>query len=407
MTRILVLTNQYPPHHLGGYELSCRDVVDRWKRAGIDVQVLTGDWRRAGVGDPDEPHVHRRLTFFLGDDGLWSPPLRHRLGVERANERALSEELAWGPDVVSVWHMGALPTGLLRVLEGSGLPVVFVVCDDWPTYATAIDPWMRMWSGHPVLARLAGPLLGAATTLPDLDRMGEFCFVSETTRRRCRAHSTLRFPRSTVTYSGIDHEDFPVRGLEGARSEWKGRLLVVGRLDPRKGFETAIRAAALLPGTTLDVVCSGGGPYREALDRLVVELGIADRVRFRTAARHELAGVYGSADVLLFTPEWDEPFGLVPIESMACATPVVATAAGGSAEFLEDGRNCLTVPPGDPAAVAAAVQRLASDPGLRSTLVAGGTGTASRYSVDRLADVLTESHLRAVGDRPVPSGADG
>lgn len=396
VTRILVLTNQYPPHHLGGYELSCRDVVDRWRRRGHEVRVLTGDWRRSGVADsPDEGHVFRDLSIFLRDGALSVPSKLERLQVERANESVLRRELARRPDVVSIWHMGAMSTGLLSILGRSGVPAVYVVCDDWPTYAFEMDPWMRGWVRRPRLAPVAHRLLGAETSVVELDEAGTFCFVSESTRRRCRQHSRWTFPDSTVTFSGIDHGDFPVLGPSGARPTWSWHLLAVGRLDPRKGFETAIRALAHLPEAHLTLVASGDHGYRDHLHTVADECGVTDRLYITAAERADLAGMYATADALLFTPEWEEPFGLVPIEAMACATPVIATAAGGSAEFLQNGVNCLTVPPADPEAVAAAARRLASDEALRGNLVAGGTVTATKLSTDRLARVLEEWHSAA------------
>jgi glycogen synthase len=411
VTRILVLTNQYPPHHLGGYELSCRDVVDRWRQRGHDVRVLTGDWRRPGVADsPDEAHVSRDLAVFLRDGALWIPSKPERFQVERANEATLRRELARSPDVVSIWHMGAMSTGLLSLVGRSGVPAVYVVCDDWPTYAFEMDPWMRAWLRRPGAAVVARRVLGTETSIPDLDRAGTFCFVSESTRRRCREYSRWKFADSIVTYSGIDHEDFPVLGPDGYRPDWSGRLLAVGRLDPRKGFETVIRALADLPGAELTLIASGDHAYRDRLGELAAECGVTKRLRITTAERRDLAACYLNADVLLFTPEWEEPFGLVPIEAMACSTPVIATAVGGAAEFLRDGENCVTVPASDPVALAAAVRRIASDEALRRRLVAGGTATATWLSADRLAGLLEEWHLAAADHfrhgRPTGRGSE-
>ncbi len=85
---------------------------------------------------------------------------------------------------------------------------------------------------------------------------------------------------------------------------------------------------------------------------------------------------------MLFPVTWPEPFGLVPLEAMACGRPVVATATGGAAEYLRDGENCLIVPVDDPQSLAAAVQRLAADEALRAGLVAGGHATAARLTQD-------------------------
>lgn len=392
MARVLVVSNMYPPHHQGGYELSCRDVVDRWRARGHEVSVLTSTMRVPGVTGPDPAHVHRELEIFLRDAELWNPPIPTRRRVEAANEAALRRHLAQPPDLVSVWHMGAMSVGLLGVLHDSAVPTVFVVCDDWPTYAHKIDPWMRLWWQRPRRARVAHRLTSLQTVYPDLDRAGTFCFVSDTTRRRCREMSPWSFPESTVTFSGIDTTDFPPVDA-GARSEWQGRLMTAGRLDPRKGFETAIRAVAMMPGTTLEILSASDDPYRAQLERLSADLSLDGRVRFGLVDRPDLRDKYRAADAFIFPSEWEEPFGLVPVEAMACGTPVVATGCGGSGEFLVDGANCLRVEPGDPASVAAAVDRLAQDPALRRHLVTGGLRTARDLTVDRLADVLEEWHL--------------
>ena len=115
--------------------------------------------------------------------------------------------------------------------------------------------------------------------------------------------------------------------------------------------------------------------------------------------RPELADAYRAADVMVFPSLWAEPFGLVPVEAMACGVPVVATGVGGSAEFLVDGGNALLYPPGDPAALAARLHQLATDPALRRRLVEGGGATAEELDVDRLTDVMELWHLYEAGGR--------
>jgi glycosyltransferase involved in cell wall biosynthesis len=186
----------------------------------------------------------------------------------------------------------------------------------------------------------------------------------------------------------------------------------VGRVEPRKGIATLLRALPLLPPATLEVVGPVDPTYRGDLDRLLDELAVRDRVRFSEVARAEIGTRYAAADALVFPSEWEEPFGLVPVEAMACGTPVVATGTGGSAEFLADGGNCLRYPPGDPAALAEAVTRLAADADLRASLVAGGLGTAAQLDTDALADVFEAWHVAAAErfrggtppHRPPPGG---
>jgi glycogen(starch) synthase len=398
----------YPPHHLGGYEISCRDVMVRLAERGHSVTVLTSDFRVPGAAEPmdDTVVVHRDLRLYLNGDAtaLGVPSRRGRLSIERANQEALRRTLDESqPDVVSVWHLGATSMGLLTTLVEEGAPLVYAVCDDWLSYGPQLDPWCHMFRRRPRLARLARAVTGVPTTLPDVGASGSFCFVSELTRTRAIEHSGWHFPDSTVVFSGIDRALFP-RPRQTSRP-WQWRLLYAGRLDPRKGVETLLRAMTLLPAeATLTILSQGEAGYRERLQGLASELGLGERVAFDRVDREAMAQRYGEADVVVFPSEWEEPFGLVPLEAMACATPVVATGMGGSGEFLLDDVNCVLFTARDPAALAGAVMALAGDPGRRSRLSEAGLTTAGQFDVERLTDVFEAWHdaaaSRFAGGRP-------
>jgi glycosyltransferase involved in cell wall biosynthesis len=398
----------FPPHAFGGYEMSCADVAQRFAASGWDCTVLTTDLRIEGVdGETVEGVlVDRGLEFYWDDHRLLRPGWRGAAALERRNHARLQAVLESSqPDVISIWNMGAMSFGLLNRLASTAIPLVFCVCDDWLVYGPDLDGWLRRLHRRKVLARLAETLTGIPSRLPDLGRAGTFCFVSNSTRQRAEAGSRWTFPDATVVYSGIDPVDFPLSPL--TVRPWKWRVLYVGRLDPRKGIDSAIRALALLPPeATLDVVGRGDARERERLEALSLELGVAAQVRFAEVVRNELRAIYEEADALVFPSVWAEPFGLTPVEAMACATPVVAARVGGAAEFLVDGENCLEFMPGSPEAAAAAILRLADSADLRSRLVAGGLRTAAELSVDRLAETLDAWHraaaVRFAEGRPLP-----
>lgn len=379
--------------------MSCQDVVTSWRERGHRVAVLTTTLAVPGApADDQEADVLRELRFYWDDHVLVSPPPWRRLAIERHNQARLRAALArFQPDVVSVWNMGAMSLGMLTTVHRMEIPMVLVVCDDWLVYGTRLDAWTRLFRDRPRLARVVRRLGGVPTGPPDLDQVGPACFVSEFTRARSRAWSPWSLRRSTVVYSGIDPADFPlVEPAACARGQWRWQLLYVGRLDARKGVETLIRALRLLPEqASLDILGRGPQGYADRLRGLADELGLHDRVRFGVAARDQLYERYRAADTVVFPSEWDEPFGLVPVEAMACGTPVVATGTGGSSEFLLDGINCLLCPPGDPVALAGVIQRLAAEEGLRRAVGEGGLRTASELSVDRLAELLEAWHLAA------------
>ncbi|MFO7253583.1 MAG: D-inositol-3-phosphate glycosyltransferase [Actinomycetes bacterium] len=181
-------------------------------------------------------------------------------------------------------------------------------------------------------------------------------------------------------------------------------LLFVGRIQPLKGPDTLLRAAACLleedPALRgrLVVACVGGpsgnGRARPShLVDLAAELGISDVVRLEPPVPHdELAGWYRAADVTV-VPSHNESFGLVALESQACGTPVCAAAVGGLRTAVRDGVSGLLVEGHDPRDWARALRRLLDDHGLRAAMsrAAGEHAAAFGWSATaaRLAEVYT------------------
>jgi glycosyltransferase involved in cell wall biosynthesis len=375
--------------------------MTRFADRGHRVDVLSSDQRLPGVADPaneHESHVHRDLKLYFRGGDLWAPSVPARWKMERANQRALRRTLdRVRPEVVSVWHMGALSLGLLTAVIEREIPIVYVISDDWLSYGPKLDAWARLWVGprRSVVGRLLRPLVRVPTVLPDLGSSGVFCFVSDVTRRRAEEYSAWTFPISTLVPLGIEREVF--NHLDRVEDRpWRWRILYTGRFDARKGVETLLRALPLLPPeATLGLYGRGGEDERARLTQLAVDLGVAGRVTFGQLDRDELAATYAGADVLVFPSEWEEPFGLVPIEAMACGTPVVATGTGGSGEFLVDGVNCLRFTAGQSSELAAAVQCLHDDPTLRRRLVAGGLATAEEFTSERMTEDYEAWHVAA------------
>jgi glycosyltransferase involved in cell wall biosynthesis len=407
---VLVITNMYPPHYLGGYELLCRDVMRRMSDRGDEVTVLTSTMRRPDVAAPDEPRhaapgrvaVRRDLPWWWDDHVITKPPplarLRQEVAVHRIARAALRE---LRPDVVSVWNMGAMSLGLLSDVARTGAPTVFTVCDDWLVYGPTVDAWIRMF-GRTSLTKAVGRALGLVARLPGRAPTapwpGAYLFMSEATRMTAKRRRGWEFAPSGLIGGGIEPEEFPISSAPVAVRPWRWRLLFVGRVEHRKGVEAAVRSLTELPPeATLDILGPPEPAYMPTLEAVIAECGLGDRVRFGQVPREALAARYREADVFLFPSEWEEPFGLVPIEAMACDTPVIASGTGGSAEFLVDGGNCLIAPPGDTEAIAAAVRRLAGDEDLRRRLVEGGRVTAAWGNVSDFAASVIAWHDFACG----------
>jgi glycosyltransferase involved in cell wall biosynthesis len=187
----------------------------------------------------------------------------------------------------------------------------------------------------------------------------------------------------------------------------RNRIVAIGRLVPRKGIDDAIRALVALPD--VELVIAGGPPAAELqhddearrLLEIARQAGVADRVELRGGvARDDVPPLLRSADVVVCTP-WYEPFGIVPLEAMACGVPVVASAVGGMLDTVVEGVTGLHVPPCDPQALAIALRRLLEDPALRQRMSANGRQRAvGNYGWDTVA-AQTLDVYRALGRRAV------
>jgi glycosyltransferase involved in cell wall biosynthesis len=388
--RVLAIGAQFPPHHLGGYELIWEAGMELLRDSGHDVLVLTTDF---AVADP-EPRpdpgfpVRRELRWYWSDHGFPRLSARERLALERHNRRVLLSALdEHRPDAVSWWAMGGMSLSLVEQVRRAGIPSVAAFCDDWWAYAGDVDAWHRAFATRPVLGRAAEAL----TRIPARDELeaaiGSWVFLSEELRGRA-ADAGIEPRRARVAPRGAD----PAFDREPGDEPWRWRLIYVGRIDERKGVDLAVEALALLPEATLTVV---GGGDEEELEKLRA-LAPPDRVRFTRVPREELPDVVAGADALVFPVRWREPWGLVPLEAMAAGTPVVATGRGGSGEYLRHEENCLVFDPdAGPPALAAQLERLAADDALRSRLRRGGKETAATYDPRGFERAVAEELERA------------
>lgn len=222
--------------------------------------------------------------------------------------------------------------------------------------------------------------------------------------------------RITVVAPGVDHAFFgPGHRPQARRAlglpERVPILVFVGRIQPLKGADVALRALAELrrhPDALLVVVGGPSGPMGEPhldyLHLLAKELDVADRVRFVEPQPHELLSSYYRAADVCIVPSRSESFGLVALEAAACGTPVVAAAVGGLTTLVDDGRTGYLVDSTSqraPAAFADAVARVLDDPLLAGQMGADAVSRARRYTWARAASVLYATYGRLDAQRLV------
>jgi glycosyltransferase involved in cell wall biosynthesis len=226
------------------------------------------------------------------------------------------------------------------------------------------------------------------------------------------AHVHIAISRGLAQYlaetEGFDEEDFEIVhygiAADGEAAPYAGsepRLLCIGRLIPIKGHLVLLRALAQaraqLPDVTLDV--AGRGPLAPALKAYAREVGVEDAVRFLGFVSPVQAAIEDAAVVVV--PSLGEGFGMVALEAMERARPVIASAVGGLPEIVADGETGLVVPPADAEALAEAIVSLAGD--LARAVAMGEAGrerALEQFTPERCVERVEALYVRAL---PAPT----
>ncbi|TYB47959.1 glycosyltransferase [Actinomadura chibensis] len=363
----------------GGQNVFVAELAAELGRQGHDVTVYT---RRDAPGPPDRVRLAPGVTVEHVPAGPAEPVAKDDL-LPWMRDFGAHLERRWAADPPDVAHAHFWMSGLAAVqaARAAGTPRVPVV----QTYH-ALGTVKRRHQGDQDTSPAARVRLereigraAAAVLATCSDEVGEL--------------TAMGVPRGRVRVvpCGADLSLFTPDGPAAARGG-RHRLVVLSRLVERKGVDTAIRALAALPDAELLVA---GGPPRDGLDadpevrrlrRVAADAGVTGRVEFLgRLGRDEVPPLLRSASLVVTLP-WYEPFGMVPLEAMACGVPVVATGVGGHLDTVVDGGTGVLVPPRDPDAAAAAIRGLLAAPATRAAMGEAGTARArERYSWARVA----------------------
>jgi glycosyltransferase involved in cell wall biosynthesis len=349
--------------HAGGAEIHLHEIFERLARRGHEVALLCGGWPGApSHGTHGGIHIHRvgtRHTF---------PFLARRYYVDalaRRGEHVLIEDINKVPLYTPLWGAPRVMALVPHLFGGTAFqeaaaPLAAAV---W----LAERPLARMYRGVPFEAI-------SDSTADDLARRG--------------------VPRETirVIYPGVHADRYTPEA--GVRSP--GPLFVyLGRLKRYKGVDIVVRAFARVthPGARLHI--AGTGDHRPALERLIASLDLGRRVSFLGfISEEEKLALLRRAWALAFASP-KEGWGMTNLEAAACATPVIASDSPGLRESVVHGETGLLVPHGDVAAMAAAMERIASSPDLVRAMGERARRFAEGFTWDRAA-LETERHLREI-----------
>ncbi|ETK31514.1 glycosyltransferase [Microbispora sp. ATCC PTA-5024] len=370
----------------GGQNVHVAALAVALAQRGNEVTVHT---RRTSPGQPDRVEMAPGVTVEHVPAGpAEQVPKDELLPYMREFAEHLARRWAAGPPDVAHAHFWMSGLATVTAAEDLGVPVV-------QTFH-ALGTVKRRWQG-------------AADTSPprrvaiERDVGRRALAVIATCSDEVRELTVMGVPadRITVVPCGVDLDTFRPDG-PAAPGNGRPRVLSIGRMVPRKGVDTVIRAMRLVPEAEL--VVAGGDPADPSdeetarLRELAAAYGLADRVHLiGGVGRRDVPALMRSADVLATVP-WYEPFGMVPLEALACGVPVVASAVGG---HLDTVAGCgVLVPPRRPRALARALCDLLARPALRAALSAAGVRRArARYGWPRVAEQTESVYRNLIGGR--------
>ena len=380
----------------GGMNVYVRELVSSLAQAGVGCSVYVRRWHD---DLPDEVQVEPGFRVVHVDAG---PP-------DLAKEHL--------PEVVGEYGDGVL-ADIRRLGDVDALHANY---------------WLSGVAGHRLKHDLDIPLVSTFHTLarvkaetgdPEPERRieaeSEVVACSDAITASCPAEAEqlvrlygARPERIELVPPGVVHAFFSPGDRAGARAALdlpadRPVLLFVGRIQPLKGLDVAVRALAELPDRGAVLVAVGGpsgvdGEVEAAKVRLLAEeLGVEDRIRWVPPQPHYLLSTfYRAADVVL-VPSRSESFGLVALEAAACGTPVVAAAVGGLRTLVQDGRTGFLVEGRDPDAFAAATDELLADPELAAAMGADAAARARTFTwsttAARLRRLYADLTARALVD---------
>jgi phosphatidylinositol alpha 1,6-mannosyltransferase len=368
--RILFCTDTYPPQ-VNGVSVVTALTVRGLERRGWECTVIAPRYPGTAIAPGDGAATH-----IVAIPSLPLPRYPDiRVAVPGARVRDTIARVK--PDLVHCATEFVLGRLGMRAVRELGIPVCTSYHTDFTRYAAAYGlPW------------LAGPVTRSIMRFHS--RAARVFTPSSHARDELRRHGVEQVE---VWGRGVDASQFhPSRRSAALRmSNGLGEaltILFVGRLAPEKEVQLVIDAFAIvenaLPPGSVRLLVAGAGPDAEALRRRA-----SPGVTFIGSVDHAtvLPAVYASADIFVMAST-TETLGLVGLEAMASGIPVVATPAGGVAEYLRHGHNGLAFAPREVAGCASAMLALADDPVLRRRLAAGARRTAEERSWDQELDRL-------------------
>lgn len=378
--KILALTAFYPPHHSGGYELRCSEVLEGLKEKGHSIVVLT------------TRYPHPKCTLHPFEEGI------NRILHLRQDARSVFTQIRWdcmdlryidkfvkqyAPDLIYLWHIQNLSNAILPYFSSRSIPIVYdeggsglihlfrVYQRGLYFYKNEEDRFLKKllkeWV-YKISRFVSFNLINPEWHWPENMRI---YFNSNASKNNTLSHG-VEVNQAAVIPSGIDIRKFPFQNHNRPGNPIK--IIVPSRIKKEKGIQDVVCLALKLreKGISAEITIVGkvqSFEYYSEIQQSIRENGIGNAITFSAMVDQEhLSRLYRDNDFCFFPSYFKSGFSRVPLEAMASGCPVISYGNEGCGEIIQDWENGFVVEEGNVNAAADIIDMLISKPEVYQTV---------------------------------------
>ena len=372
--KLLVITYAHPPYHSGGYEIRCKDVIDRLAARGHEALIIT------------TRHPSNKHSICMNEPGIFrilhhkfqTPSIYQKIANDISDIRFIDRKVKeFQPDIIYLWHIVTLSDAIIPYFSKRDFPIVYDSADIGIVYVAKVQK-RGLYFNNKVedlgIRKVLKQIAYAGIQLISLNLLQAYWDWPQNMRVYFNGQNVMKTAQENgvpigegkVIYAGLDLHVFSYQQHKGTISPL--RIITPGRIVTKKGTKDSILLVKQLIEKKIPVKLTivgqvGSESYYEELVQIIKDNGLEDAVTFvPMVSQQELAHLYRQADICFFPSHHKSGLSAIPLEAMACGCLVLTYGNENSTEIIRDQQTGFIVPEGDFIYIANLVQGLIKDP---------------------------------------------
>ena len=409
--KLLVITYGYPPYHAGGYELRCKDVLDRLAARGHEVLVITTRYpSNEHAIRTNEPGIFRVLHLKFQ-----TPSIHKKIANDISDIRFIDRKgKEFQPDIIYLWHIVTLSDAIIPYFSRQDFPIVYDSADIGIVHVAKVQKrglYFKNKTADSIIRKGLKQIAYTGIQLVSLNLLRGYWDWPQNMRVYFNGKNVMKHAQDNgvpvgdgkVIYAGLDLQIFSYQQHKGIIPPL--RIITPGRIVTKKGTKDSILLVKYLVEKKIPVKLTivgqvGSESYYKELVQIIKNDGLEDCVAFiPMVSQQELAHLYHQSDICFFPSYHRSGLSAVPLEAMACGCLVLTYGNENSTEIICEKQTGFIVPEGDYIYIANLVQGLIQNPAKFATI----TETArleieEKYTIGRYIDDIEAFLLNSIGN---------